>query len=51
MFVAEADSAAAAFEATSAFGDLIEFELVPILDIMESVPISVKNLAWIDSLG
>jgi hypothetical protein len=51
MFVAEADSAAAAFEATAAFSDLIEFELVPILDIMESVPISVKTLAWIDSLG
>jgi hypothetical protein len=51
MFVAEAESAAAAFEATTAFADVIEFELVPILDIMESVPISVKNLAWIDSLG
>jgi Protein of unknown function (DUF3303) len=51
MFVAEAESAAAAFEATTAFSDLMEFELAPILDIMESLPISAKNLAWRDSVG
>ena len=51
LFVAEADTAAAAFEAVSAFGDLIEFDLVPIIDIMESVPISAKVLDWIDSVG
>jgi hypothetical protein len=43
--------AAAAFEATGAFGDLIEFHLVPVLDIMESVPISARVLGWIDSIG
>ncbi len=51
MFIAEAESAAVAFEATSAFGDLIEFHLVPVLDIMESVPISARVLGWIDSVG
>jgi len=42
---------AAAFEATGAFGDLIEFHLVPVLDIMESVPISARVLGWIDSIS
>jgi hypothetical protein len=51
MSIAEAESAAAAFEATGAFGDLIEFHLVPVLDIMESVPISARVLGWIDSIG
>ena len=50
MFIAEAESSAAAFEATSAFGDLIEFKLVPALDIMESVPISARVIGWIDSI-
>ena len=43
--------AAAAFEATGAFGNLIEFHLVPVLDIMESVPISARVLGWINSVG
>jgi hypothetical protein len=51
MFIAEAESAAAAFEATAAFSDLIEFHLVPLMDIMESVPISARVLGWIDSIG
>jgi hypothetical protein len=51
MFLAEAESAAAALEATSAFSDLFEFELVPVLDIMDSVPISAKVSGWIDSIG
>jgi hypothetical protein len=51
MFVAEVDSAAAAFEATAAFSDLIEFEIVPALEIMESVAISARVLQWIDSVG
>ncbi|MBV9580367.1 MAG: DUF3303 family protein [Chloroflexi bacterium] len=50
MFIAEADSAALVFEATSAFSDLIDFHLVPVLDIMESVPISARVLGWIDSI-
>jgi len=50
MFIAEAESAAAALEASSAFADLIEFHLVPVLDIMESVPISARVLGWIDSV-
>jgi hypothetical protein len=51
MFLAEVETSAAAFEATSAFSDLMDFDLVPALDIMESVPISSKVLAWIDSVG
>jgi len=51
MFIAEAESAAAALEATVAFSDLIEFHLVPVMDIMESVPISARVLGWIDSIG
>jgi hypothetical protein len=51
MFIAEVDSAAAAFEATAAFSDLIEFEIVPVLEIMESVAISARILQWIDSVS
>jgi Protein of unknown function (DUF3303) len=50
MFLAEVESAASVFEAISAFADLIDFEIVPILDIMESVPISARVLNWIDSV-
>jgi ABC-type anion transport system duplicated permease subunit len=51
MLIADAENAAAALEATAAFSDLIEFHLVPVLDIMESVPISARVLGWIDSVG
>jgi hypothetical protein len=51
MFIAEADSAAAALEATTAFADLIDFQLVPVLDIMEAVPINARVLGWIDSVS
>jgi hypothetical protein len=51
MFIAEADSAAAAIEATLTFADILEFHLVPVLDIMEAVPISARVYAWIDSVG
>jgi hypothetical protein len=51
MFVAEAESAAAVFEAASAFADMAEFQITPVLDITESVPISARVLDWIDSVG
>lgn len=51
MFVAEAESAAAAFEATATFTDVLEFQLVPVLDIMEAVPINVRVYDWIDSVS
>lgn len=51
MFIAEADSAAAALEATAAFGDLLEFQLVPVLDIMEAVPINARVFDWVDSVS
>ena len=50
MFIAEADSAAAAFEAAAAYADLLEFNIVPVLDIMEAVPINARVFDWIDSV-
>ena len=50
MFIAEADTAAAAFEAAAAFADLLEFNMVPVLDIMEAVPINAQVYDWIDSV-
>jgi len=49
MFIAEADSAAAAFEATATFADMLEFHVVPVLDIMEAVPINAG--VRLDRLG
>lgn len=51
MFVAEAASAATAFEATATFSDLLEFHIVPVLDIMEAVPINARVFEWIDSVS
>ena len=50
MFIAEADTAAAAFESAAAFADQAEFHIVPVLDVMESVPISARVFDWIDSV-
>jgi hypothetical protein len=51
MFIAEVDDAANALEATAAFADLMEFHIVPVLDIMEAVPINARVYEWIDSVG
>ncbi len=51
IFIAEVDSAAAAFEASAAFADMAEFHIVPVLDITESVPISARVFDWIDSVS
>jgi hypothetical protein len=51
MFVAEADSAAVAFEVAATFSDLLEFHIVPVLDIMEAVPINARVFDWIDSVS
>ena len=51
IFIAEAESAAAVFEAAGAFADLIDFEIVPVMDIMESVPISLRLQEWVDSVS
>ena len=50
MFIAETDSAAAAFEAAAAFADLLDFNIVPVLDIMEAVPINARVFDWIDTV-
>jgi Domain of unknown function (DUF3303) len=49
--VAEVDSAAAAFEASATFADQAEFQMVPVLEVMESVPISARVYDWIDSVS
>jgi Domain of unknown function (DUF3303) len=51
IFIAEVDSAAAAFEASEAFADMVEFHIVPVLDINESVPISARVFDWIESVS
>jgi hypothetical protein len=51
IFIAEVDSAAAAFEAAEAFADMVEFHIVPVLAINESVPISARVFDWIDSVS
>jgi hypothetical protein len=51
MFIAEVDNAAAAFEASATFADQAEFQMVPVLDVMESVPISARVYDWIDSIS
>ncbi len=50
MFLAEAESPSAVLEATVAFADLMDFEIVPVVDIMESVGISLKVLSWLSSV-
>ena len=49
MFVAEAESAAAIYEAASAFSDLLEFDITPAVEIAEGVPIAMRVQGWIDS--
>ena len=51
MFLAEADTAAAVLEATAAWTDLIEFDIVPVLDITESVRLTAKVLTWVGSVS
>jgi len=34
-----------------AFADMVEFHIVPVLDINESVPISARVFDWIDSVS
>ncbi len=50
MFIAETSSAALALEATAAFADMVDFDLVPVLDIMEAIPINARVFDWIDSV-
>jgi hypothetical protein len=48
IFIAEADSAAAALKATSPFADQVEFHLVPVVGVLEAMPINARALDWID---
>jgi hypothetical protein len=51
IFVAEVESASAAFEAMAVWTDLIEFDIAPVLEITEAAQASAKALAWIDSVS
>jgi hypothetical protein len=50
IFIAETSSAALALEATAAFADMVDFDIVPVLDIMEAIPINARVFDWIDSV-
>lgn len=49
--IVETTSAALIIEATVTFADVLDFEVKPVLDINEAVPIQMKANAWIDSLS
>ena len=49
FLLAEASSALALVEATAAFADEIEFDIVPVVPIEEAIPTLQKVHAWIDS--
>jgi hypothetical protein len=51
VFVAEADSAAAALEAVSPWVSRMDFDLAPLVDIAEAVPIWLKIFEWQDSIS
>ncbi|MFN0095849.1 MAG: DUF3303 domain-containing protein [Dehalococcoidia bacterium] len=37
-------------EATAAYGDVLDFEIYPIVSIEEGVAAEMKSFAWVDSL-
>lgn len=38
-------------QAAATFADLLDFNIVPVLDIMDAVPINLRVYDWIDSVG
>jgi hypothetical protein len=50
FFLAEVNSPAAALEAMSPFGSFFDFEITPVVDMMEAVPIIQRTNAWRDSV-
>jgi len=49
--VVETDSAVALMEGIAPWNAFFEFELMPVLDIQEAVPIWMKVYGWRDSVG
>jgi Domain of unknown function (DUF3303) len=49
FLLVEAESALALVEASSAFSDELDFDIVPVVPIEEAVPVLLKVHAWIDS--
>lgn len=50
LFVAEADSPEAILEAVSPWGTRLEFDLSPLLDVTEGVPIFMKVQEWMGTV-
>jgi hypothetical protein len=48
--IVETDNVAVLAEGPAKFGALNEFEIVPVLDIMEAVPIYSEAIAWAESI-
>jgi hypothetical protein len=49
--IIEAQEAAVVLEGVSPFVPFFEFEVTPVVDIMDAVPIFMKVNAWRDSVG
>jgi Protein of unknown function (DUF3303) len=49
--IVETGSGVHIIEATAPFGDVLEFEIVPVVEIGEAVPILMKANAWVDSVS
>ena len=49
--IIEADDPATLFEGISPWTEYFEFDLVPVLPVEESVPVSLRMNEWKDSIG
>jgi hypothetical protein len=45
----DAASPAAILAATAAYDDVIDFNVVPVVEITEAVPVMLQSMAWADS--
>ena len=51
MFVAEAESAEAVLQATSPWVVRMDFDVAPLVDVAEAVPLWLKVQEWVDGVG
>jgi hypothetical protein len=49
--IVETDDVKALLDGPSKFGAINEFEIVPVIEISEAVPILSEALAWVDSIS
>lgn len=50
MATLQVASAEALYEATAPFRDIVEFKLVPVVEISVAIPLVQKTQAWADSI-